>query len=58
MPTILIKCPKTGLSLSTQMGVDSQKDFDSSTFAGNSVNCPHCGQVHVWSKKDAWVEGN
>jgi endogenous inhibitor of DNA gyrase (YacG/DUF329 family) len=54
MAMIMIKCPKTGKDVAT--GIKMEKtDFDSSEMSGNSVKCPHCGDMHVWDKSQAWV---
>lgn len=55
MGTIYINCPTTGKSLSTGMGAD-EKSFETLNLHGNSVDCPHCGKVHVWDKKDATLK--
>ncbi len=55
MATLLIKCPKTGKSLSTGFVV-SEDAFDPRSFSNNAVGCPHCRQTHTWSGKDAFFE--
>ena len=56
MSRIMIRCPSTGKPLFTGMGMNAQS-FANSQFVNNTVGpCPHCGQSHVWNKKDAWVE--
>lgn len=57
MAMVLIRCPNTGKPLATGIGMDPGS-FASSTLLNNTVGpCPHCGQNHTWSKKDAWLEG-
>jgi hypothetical protein len=57
MARVMIKCPSTGKPLSTGMDFGKQA-FETSTLTNNTVGpCPHCGQMHTWSKKDAWLEG-
>ncbi len=55
MGMIKIKCPKTGKDVPTGIAMDLQS-FGSSTFTNNGVRCPHCGEMHIWSKADAFVE--
>jgi hypothetical protein len=52
---IIIACPVTGRPVNT--GISMPKvAFDNSSLENNSVGpCPHCGQTHVWSKKNAVV---
>jgi hypothetical protein len=35
-----------------------KKTFDAANFLGNQVQCPHRGQQHMWSKKEAYLEGD
>jgi uncharacterized C2H2 Zn-finger protein len=48
---LMIRCPNTGKLFSTGMDMD-RSIFQNATFTGNSVKCPHCAQVHAWSKGD------
>jgi endogenous inhibitor of DNA gyrase (YacG/DUF329 family) len=55
MGTVTIKCPKTGKPLGTGIAAD-KVSFESSSFEnGKAGPCPHCGETHTWSKRDAWV---
>jgi endogenous inhibitor of DNA gyrase (YacG/DUF329 family) len=55
MGMIVIVCPNTGKPVNTGIAMP-RAAFESSAFENNSVGpCPHCGQTHVWSKKDALV---
>lgn len=55
MGTVVIKCPKTGKTISTGIGMD-KSSFENSNLSNNSVSCPACGGMHTWNKKDAWVQ--
>jgi hypothetical protein len=57
MPHIMIDCPSTGRPMPT--GFDaSQEQFQASEYDRcRSGPCPHCGQMHTWSKQDAYLEG-
>ncbi len=57
MAKILIICPKTKKPTDTGMEMDKQS-FDSATLSNNSLNCPDCGETHVWDKVDAHLEEN
>jgi len=58
MGQVMIKCPVTGKPLPTGFNMP-KASFASATLTNNSVGpCPHCGQMHTWSKADAWVEGD
>jgi endogenous inhibitor of DNA gyrase (YacG/DUF329 family) len=54
MPKIMITCPETRKPVFT--GMDLPKNvFEKAQIQGNSVSCPHCGQVHAWSRDDAYL---
>jgi len=51
---VLILCPTTGEKVPTVLklkpeGLDSLR-------GGHAFRCDKCGQVHQWSKEDAWLE--
>lgn len=54
---VMIRCPETGKPLSTGLSMDAGS-FESSTLENDSVECPHCGKTHTWSKEDAFLEGS
>jgi hypothetical protein len=54
MSTVMIKCPDTGVPVST--GIEIEQD----TFAklpnlSSGMSCPACGNHHFWHKTDAWL---
>jgi hypothetical protein len=53
----MIKCPKTGRAVPTGVIMD-KKSFELGFPSGRSVQCPICREMHVWSKWNAWIEGN
>jgi len=53
---VLINCPTTGKSVKTGMFMNRQL-FRKEVIENREVQCPHCGQIHVWSKKDAHLAG-
>jgi predicted RNA-binding Zn-ribbon protein involved in translation (DUF1610 family) len=52
MARIVITCPSTGKDVDTGMALPAAT-FPTVTLSQNRVPCPHCGQTHVWDKKDA-----
>jgi endogenous inhibitor of DNA gyrase (YacG/DUF329 family) len=56
MAVIKIKCPTTGKELSTGMSMSKEVFERSRVILDTAGPCPHCGKMHVWEKKDAWVE--
>jgi hypothetical protein len=57
MGKLMIRCPNTGKPLFTGIAID-RATFENPTnvFRNNTVGpCPHCGQMHTWSKEDAFV---
>lgn len=54
MADVMIKCPKTGGDVPTGVTMDSSS-FEAAEMSGNSFTCPDCGELHTWSKDDAWV---
>lgn len=52
---IMILCPSTGKPLHTGFMADDAS-FANCDYSNNSSSCPHCGQMHVWDKKDAFLE--
>jgi hypothetical protein len=52
MSEALITCPSTGKTIRTGVHTD-KRTWDSTTVENNRAKCEHCGEVHVWSKKDA-----
>ena len=56
MADVMIKCPKTGVPVPTQIGMDFES-FKSSEMTDNTFGpCPSCGEMHTWSKADAFPD--
>jgi hypothetical protein len=55
MPMVMIKCPKTGLPVSTGIALPDQKMLDSNTVQAG-IKYPLCGAIHKWGNKDAFLE--
>ena len=54
MGTLMIRCPRTGDAVSTEI------ETEPSVFARlpevlGRMHCPLCGEEHVWSASEAWL---
>jgi hypothetical protein len=54
---ILIVCPTTSQPVLTGLFMN-RRSFRKERIENREVLCPHCGQVHIWSKKDAHLAGD
>ena len=52
---VMIRCAESGEGVPAGMRLDPAS-LRSSNLTEQTFRCPHCGQVHTWSAKDAWVE--
>lgn len=53
----MIDCPSTGKPMATGF-VMSAGVFATANLSGNEAGpCPHCGQMHIWGMKEAYLEG-
>ena len=55
MARVMIKCPVRGKAVPTGMEAD-EAAFKSVKYENNEFGCPACGQIHTWSKEDAFLE--
>jgi hypothetical protein len=56
MPEIIIRCPITGLAVST--GLDTETIvFETLPEIEMPLQCPSCGETHHWRPREAWVRG-
>lgn len=51
---VVIKCPATGAVVSTVLRMRPSA-FEALT-GEHSFRCERCGQIHVWSREEAWLE--
>ena len=56
MSTVMIKCPNTGLAVSTAIETE-QSVFRRLPRVASRMHCPACGQEHVWLTSSAWLSG-
>ena len=54
MGTVMIRCPKTGRSVSTEIETEVS-DFERLPYVEAELHCPHCGQSHTWTRREAWL---
>jgi hypothetical protein len=54
MSQVMITCTESGEGVPAGLTIDAAS-FETSNPTGTVV-CPHCGQEHTWSAKDAWIE--
>ncbi|MBX9773623.1 MAG: hypothetical protein K2Y71_04335 [Xanthobacteraceae bacterium] len=52
MGVLMIQCPSTGREVST--GIE-MIDVDQLPAVKATTLCPACGQVHQWTKHEAWL---
>lgn len=59
MPKVMITCPNTGKPIFTGMSMD-EKSFeqDSKAFSQTGTPCEECGELHTWTRQDAFLEGD
>jgi hypothetical protein len=51
---ITTRCPRTWREIAT--GIDTDPDtFKKLPDVPSKLLCPFCGEVHVWSKAQAWL---
>jgi hypothetical protein len=55
MAIVMINCPATGKPISTQHRA-SEVQFAAQTYDNAAVRCAACGEIHRWSKADAWLQ--
>jgi hypothetical protein len=54
MGVVMIKCPITGLNVSTGIELEP-KTFIELPAISTRMSCGSCGGDHVWSKREAWL---
>ena len=55
MGTVMIRCPATGVKISTGIEADRLKFACSPVFFADAY-CPACDTLHRWFAREAWVE--
>ena len=57
MATVMIRCPRTGSAVSTQIGAEAA-DFERLPSVAARLHCPACGEEHIWTPSVAWLTDN
>ena len=52
---LMIMCPVEHRSIFTGLEMD-ERTWATITLEANSIGCPLCGQMHRWSKQDAFFD--
>jgi predicted RNA-binding Zn-ribbon protein involved in translation (DUF1610 family) len=52
---VMIRCPESGEQVPAGVRADAAS-LKTGDLGKQTVKCPHCGQEHTWSVKDAWIE--
>jgi predicted RNA-binding Zn-ribbon protein involved in translation (DUF1610 family) len=55
MPAVMIRCPNTGRAVSTAIETEASV-FSRLPTVTARLRCPVCGEEHVWTAKDAWLD--
>ena len=54
MGAVMIRCPRTGRAVSTEIETEPSVFSRLPEVAGR-MRCPDCGQEHRWSASQAWL---
>jgi hypothetical protein len=54
MSSVMIRCPTTGDSVSTEIETEPNVFRKLPNVAGR-MRCPACGQEHMWMTSSAWL---
>jgi hypothetical protein len=55
MKGLVFTCPKTGKDVYSGLGALTPKQLETFDIGSGEVRCPHCKQVHTYTKKDLRV---
>jgi hypothetical protein len=50
---VMIRCPEADKSVSTGLRCDLRTFMN--LVDQETLRCPECGQMHAWSRSDAWL---
>ena len=56
MATLMIRCPRTDRAVSTEIDTEASVLRRLPEIATRLI-CPACGEVHIWTAKEAWLAG-
>ena len=55
MGAVMIRCPRSGRAVSTEIETEPSVFSRLPEVAGR-MRCPVCGDEHIWSASEAWLE--
>jgi hypothetical protein len=55
MGAVMIRCPRTGHAVSTAIETEPAV-FSRLPCVAARMHCPVCGEEHVWTAREAWLE--
>ena len=55
MAEICIKCPSTGVTVSTGQDIEPEQ-FESADLGMSTFQCSACDEVHTWNRRDAFLK--
>jgi hypothetical protein len=55
MGAVMIRCPRSGRAVSTAIETEPAVFSRLPEVAGR-MRCPDCGDEHIWSASEAWLE--
>jgi predicted RNA-binding Zn-ribbon protein involved in translation (DUF1610 family) len=55
MGAVMIRCPRTGRAVSTEIETEPSVFSRLPEVAGR-MRCPDCGEEHIWSASQAWLD--
>jgi len=55
MGAVMIRCPRTGRAVSTEIETELA-DFSRLPEVAGRMRCPLCGDEHTWSASEAWLD--
>ena len=54
MATVMVRCPTTGRAVSTEIETELSI-FQKLPEVPSRLQCPLCGQEHVWTAREVWL---
>ena len=55
MGAVMIRCPRTGRAVSTEIETEPSV-LSRLPEVASRMHCPLCGEEHVWTASEAWIE--
>ena len=55
MGAVMIRCPRTGRAVSTEIETEPSVFSRLPEVAGR-MRCPDCGEEHIWTRQRGWLQ--